>query len=97
MPSDTRFTWDAHKAELNERKHRVSFELTKQVFADPLVKIELEGYEYGEERWRAVGQVGRTLLIVSYTSREEEDQETIRVISARKAEPHERRRYERNS
>jgi len=68
MSRDPRYKWDARKAERNERKHRVSFELAKQVF-------------------------GRTLLVVSHTSREEEDEETIRIISARKAEPQERRRY----
>ena len=97
MPSHTRFEWNAEKARTNVRKHRVSFELAKQVFADSFVKIEVEGYEHGEERWSAVGQVGRALLVVSYTSREEEDEETIRIISARKAEPRERRRYEGHS
>jgi uncharacterized DUF497 family protein len=97
MPAEPRFEWDARKAERNERKHRVSFELAKQVFGDPLVQIELEGYEHGEERWRAVGQIGRTLFVVSYTSDEKGDEETIRIISARRAEPQEHRRYERDS
>jgi uncharacterized DUF497 family protein len=53
-----------------------------------------KGYEHGEERWRTVGAVGNTVLVVSHTSREEGALEIIRIISVRKAEPKERRRFE---
>jgi hypothetical protein len=91
---ELRFEWNPQKAESNKRKHRVSFELAKQAFRDPHLKIELEGYDHGEERWRAVGQVGHTLLLVSCTIREEGGIEVVRIISARKAEPQERHGYE---
>ena len=56
----------------------------------------------GEERWQACGKVeGATLLMVAHIIREEVDDgtvmEVVRIISARRAEPKERRRYEREN
>ncbi|MDR2154095.1 MAG: BrnT family toxin [Burkholderiaceae bacterium] len=46
--------------------------------------------DYGEDRWATIGLVWPTLLSVTYTIRQEE---TIRIISARKAAPHEQKQY----
>jgi hypothetical protein len=97
MQEPTYFEWDSHKAKQNFRKHGISFDLAKQIFRDTFLKLELEGYDHGEERWRAIGQIGRSILIVSCTIREEEGCEIVRLISARNAHPQERRRYEGNS
>jgi uncharacterized protein len=97
MTNNRRFEWNAAKARTNKQKHGVSFELAMQVFADALIKVEFEGYDRGEERWRAIGEVGGKLLIVSYTACETQEGENIRIISARRAQSRERRRYERDS
>ena len=46
----TRFTWDAAKAEVNRRKHGVSFEEALTVFGDPLARIHDDPYHSEQER-----------------------------------------------
>lgn len=93
-----RFEWDASKAQSNLSKHRVSFEIATRVFADPLALVEQDRIENGEHRWQTLGVVdGYLLLLVAHTVRDDEDgAEVIRIISARRAEPKERKRYEQN-
>ena len=87
------FEWDSDKAERNLRKHRVSFEDAALVFLDPNRIEAFDGREdYGEDRWRTVGLVEPALLVVVYTVRGEDDN-VIRLISARKADAHERAQY----
>jgi uncharacterized DUF497 family protein len=95
----TRFVWDPDKAVSNLRKHGVSFETALRAFADPLARSEQDRIEEGEERWQTLGMVeGHLLLLIAHTVREEEERslqvEVIRIISARVADPKERRRYE---
>jgi len=93
-----RFEWDSVKAESNFRKHRVSFETATRVFADPFAVVEQDRIENGERRWQTLGIVdGYLLLLVAHTVQNAEDGiEVIRIISARRAEPKERKRYEQN-
>lgn len=98
MP-ETRFTWDEDKNRANQRKHGVRFEDAAQVFADPLHVMRQDRVEGGEHRWQTIGQAyGITLLLVAHTITEEDSNgqliELIRIISARKADRAERRRYE---
>lgn len=100
--SDVQFEWDPAKNLANQRKHGVSFEEAAQVFRDPLYLSWKERVQDGEERWQATGQVeGHSLLIVAHTIREELEDgteiEIVRIISARQAEPKERRRYEKEN
>ena len=90
------FEWDDRKAEINYRKHGILFEEAILVFDDPLAVVEQDRIEDGERRWQAVGMAGNCLLLlVAHTVRlEEEGIEIIRVISARRADRKERRRYE---
>jgi uncharacterized DUF497 family protein len=84
------FTWDPRKATSNAKKHGVTFEEAATVFADPLaLAIQDEAHE---ERTLLLGlsERVRVLLVVHV----ELDAETIRLISARRATTHERRRYE---
>lgn len=90
------FEWDLVKARANERKHGIAFATALRVFADPLVVIEQDRIEGGEYRWQAIGMVGVSLLIVAHTVREGDDEEIIRIISARRAERREWRRYEQD-
>jgi len=90
-----RFEWDPAKAAANLRKHRVSFEIAMRAFFDPFALVEQDRIEGGEQRWQTLGMVeGLVLLLVAHTVREDRDIEVIRIISARRAEPRERRRYE---
>ncbi len=98
--TETRFTWDEDKNLSNQRKHGgISFELAVRVFRDPLRLTRQDRIEDYEERWQTIGVVhGVTLLLVAHTIIEEDEDgqhlETIRIISARKADKSERNRYE---
>ena len=93
-----RFEWDVAKAQSNLQKHRVSFEIASRVFADPFALVEQDRIENGERRWQTLGASdGYLLLLVAHTVRDDEDgTEVIRIVSARRAEPKERKRYEQN-
>jgi uncharacterized protein len=87
------FEWDAKKAASNLRKHHVSFEDAAQVFLDPNRIETFDGRDAdGEDRWKTVGIVEPVLLAVVYTIRGN-NSEVIRLISARKADAHERAQY----
>lgn len=87
--------WDPVKADANLGKHGVDFEEAATVFRDPLLLVipDLE-HSQEEERWIALGNSIRQLLLVVVHT---EDDSTIRIISARRAEPQERRQYEQHS
>jgi uncharacterized protein len=90
-----RWTWDPEKAKVNLEKHRVSFELAARALEDPLCISVPDPYP-NEDRWRTLGSPsadGVVVLYVVHTWPERESQ-TGRIISARKAENHERRDYE---
>ena len=64
------------------------------VFDDPNCVTFVERVEGGEERWHAIGVVpGTVMLTVAHTYREEGSEEVVRLVSARRATPHERRLY----
>lgn len=89
------FAWDEAKNLSNRAKHKVSFELASRVFDDPLHLSICERIVDGEERWQTLGLVeGVVLLLVAHTCGDAEDETLIRIISARKANAQERRRYE---
>ena len=87
------FEWDESKDRRNIAKHGVGFEEARKVFSDPHVIIRQDRVIEGEERWHAIGYVNRVLLVV-HTIREEGVGAVIRIISARKATPAERKLYE---
>lgn len=94
-----RFEWDRAKAESNIRKHGISFETAARVFSDPFILIEQDRLEGGEYRWQAMGSIGGfAVLVVAHTIYDEDEDgrliDVIRIISARKADMKERRRYE---
>jgi len=91
-----RFEWDKAKADSNFRKHGVSFEIATRIFADLFAVVNQDRIEKGEHRWQTLGLVdGYLLLLVAHTVRDDVDgTEVIRIISARRAEPKERKHYE---
>jgi uncharacterized protein len=88
------FEWDDAKAASNLAKHGVSFEQARRAFEDLLaIDFADDRRHYGEERSIRLGMVGYRLLVIVYTMRGDR----VRIISAREAEPHERRRYHEES
>jgi len=91
------FEWDRRKSEANKKKHGIDFERARDAFFDPLMKREMEGIDHGEIRWRTMGEIKGRLFVVSHTLEEEGEIEIVRIVSARKATPRERRAYERET
>lgn len=86
------FEWDPGKAKKNLKKHKVSFEEAMTVFYDPLsATFDDPDHSDDEERLITIGYSSRSrLLVVSHTERGK----TIRIISARTATAHERKKHE---
>ncbi|MGC1780781.1 MAG: BrnT family toxin [Xanthobacteraceae bacterium] len=85
-----KFEWDDAKAAQNYADHGVTFDAAKAIFDDAFAVERLDDRDdYGEDRYIIIGTVDGRVLFVVYTLRNG----TIRIISARGAEPHERRRY----
>ncbi|MEE9293675.1 MAG: BrnT family toxin [Phycisphaerae bacterium] len=87
------FEWDSRKAKSNYAKHRVSFEEASTVFGDvlSLTIADSSHARAGEERFVTIGNSygGRVLVVVHC-----DEEESIRIISARKATRRERKDYE---
>lgn len=87
---DDDFEWDDGKARANIARHGVTFEMAREAFEDPFALGWRDDSErYDEDRYVMLGMVEERLLSVVHTTRDDR----IRVISARGAEPWERRRY----
>ena len=88
------FEWNKQKAEANLKKHEVSFDEAKTVFDDLLFVIFADSdHSVEENRFIIMGESNQNrLLVVSYTERPPK----TRLISARKATPSERKKYEEN-
>lgn len=80
------FEWDANKAESNLKKHGVSFNEATEAFYDPdaIANRDIE-HSDEEQRFYLIGFSSRRLLFIIYAERNAAG-ETIRIISARKAE-----------
>jgi hypothetical protein len=85
-----RFEWDPRKAQINKRKHDVTFEEAAGCFADSLALILAEP-DY-PDRLVLIGQSHTCRLI--FTVYAERAAAVIRIISARKATRTERKKYE---
>ncbi len=90
-----RFQWDTAKNRLNIRKHGIPFAIAQEVFDDPFCITIPDRTVKGEERWWTLGRLENlSILVVVHTWIVEDEDEDIRIISARKATPRERRFYE---
>jgi uncharacterized DUF497 family protein len=85
------YTWHRKKAEANIHKHGINFADAVGVFEDDNLLWQEDVDAYDEVRFIALGAdyLGRILVVV-FTM----DEETIRIISARKADKYERETYE---
>lgn len=87
------FEWDENKNSINRSKHKIDFADAIQVFFDERRVARLDDRnDYGEDRYQVIGMSHERILFVVYTERSEN---TIRVISARKANKKEQLVYER--
>jgi uncharacterized DUF497 family protein len=86
--------WDTAKDEANYRKHGIRFEDAALVFDDPLAVSDQDRIKNGEQRWRTIGQAGGYLLLLVAHTVKIDDAEVIRIISARRVDRKERKRYE---
>ena len=86
------FEWDPKKARQNMKKHGVSFDEAVTVFYDPLsATFNDPDHSVGEHRFITIGFSSRgLLLVVAHTERNK----NIRIISARFATVHERKKHE---
>jgi uncharacterized DUF497 family protein len=86
------FEWDPRKDAANRRKHGIGFREATTVFGDPLAATFPDvDHSMSEQRFLTIGtSVSGRLLVVAHT----ENQETIRIISARPVTRRERRFYE---
>lgn len=81
------FEWDPDKSEANLIKHGIDFEDAIGVFYGPI--IVQESNRNNEERWIAIGISDGRLMTVVFTRRND----VIRIISARRPRPNEKRAY----
>ena len=88
-----RFVWDPKKNAVNKRKHGVSFEEGQTVFYDEYAQLISDpDHSDDEDRFILLGRsIGLRILVVCHCYRE--DEEVIRIISARKATKYERSFY----
>jgi uncharacterized DUF497 family protein len=86
--------FDPNKAAANLKKHGVSLDEAASCLLDPLALVREDEDAKGEARYvlAGVSDEGR-LLTVCYALREENDEDTIRLISGRQATARERRQY----
>ena len=90
-----RFEWDAEKASINQKKHGVTFEEAQTVFGDyDALRIFDPDHSEDEDRFILLGlSTVLRILVVCHCYRE--DDERMRIISARKATKKESAAYER--
>jgi len=85
------FEWDDEKNDVNIRKHGIDFADVPIMFHAPMLVDSDDRHAYGEERWIGIGPFYLIIAVIVYTERGDN---TIRIISARKATKYERQRYE---
>jgi uncharacterized DUF497 family protein len=90
----SRFEWDPNKDRANDEKHGITFLEAITVFLDPhVIEEDSTRPEHGELRRKAVGSVRVRMVAVIFTLREDRR----RIISARRARPDERKRYDQGA
>jgi uncharacterized DUF497 family protein len=88
-----RYSWDEDKNQSNLRRHGIAFEDAVRIFEGPTVERVDNRCNYGEIRVYAIDLVNGLEITVIYTDRDNDER---RIISAWRAELHERRYYWQN-
>jgi uncharacterized DUF497 family protein len=96
-----RYEWDEKKNLLNQKKHGVSFELAALALEDENCLVGQDRIdESGEQRWHAVGAaqldagIGAVLFVVHVYREVTDGEEVVRIISARRADRYDVKRYQ---
>jgi len=84
------YSWNEDKNRSNIKRHGIAFEDAMRIFEGPTVECVDDRFEYGEIRIYAIGLVNSLEITVIYTDLDNDER---RIISAWRAEPHERRAY----
>jgi len=85
-----RFAWNPDKNAANVRRHGIAFQDAARIFDGPTVERVDEHFNYGEVRVYAIGLVNGLEVTVIHADR---DPDVRHIISAWRAEPHERRYF----
>jgi uncharacterized DUF497 family protein len=90
---DLRFEWDPAKDEANQKKHGVAFEEAKTAFFDDFARVIADPEHSDlEERYILLGMsIKLNILVVCHCYFDEEN--IVRILSARRADPSERAQY----
>jgi uncharacterized DUF497 family protein len=84
-----RFDWDGQKSLANREKHGIDFETAKSLWLDER-RVEIEMTFPNEKRWALIAKIqGKTWTAIN-TVRDE----SVRLISVRRARAKEARLYE---
>lgn len=87
------FEWDEDKNSLNIQKHKLSFDMAKPLFDNPLAIIKDTRKDYKETRYIGMGKLEGRLMVVVFTMKTPNN---IRIISFRKANSREQNEYAKN-
>jgi len=85
------YEWDESKRAANYAKHGVDFTEAEGFEWSTAIEAMDSRFDYGEERWVALGLIGKRLYVLIYTRR----QESVCLISLRRANTREREYYEK--
>ena len=85
-----KFEWDGQKNQANIKKHGLDFADAHKVFEYPMLVNLDDRKDYGEDRWIGIGLMNMRVVVIVFV---EPNEETIRVVSFRKATNDEQKRY----
>jgi uncharacterized DUF497 family protein len=88
-----RYTWDETKRQANLKKHGLDFADAEKVFAGPLLLIDDQRADYGEQRMIGIGLLDCLVVLIVHV----ESDEAIRIISMRRADSDETDLFYRNA
>ncbi len=95
MGTSVKFEWDLTKADVNQRRHGISFEEATELFTTGVDYLEIFDDEHSqdEDRFIAVGPIPIGVILVVYT---EPAEDVVRLISARRATKAETRLFQQH-
>lgn len=83
------FEWDETKRRTNLDKHGLDFQDARRVFSQPVLITPDARHDYGEPRYKALGELDNLIVYIAFTPRGG----AVRIISMRPANKKEREVY----
>ncbi len=87
-----KYIWDNEKNNINIKKHGIDFADVKEIFDYPMLTGLDTREDYNEDRWIGIGMLRNIVVVIVFS---EINENTIRIVSARKATKNEREKYEK--